>query len=107
MIAPANLLSDLPAALDGEVFTALLAGPGLRLERIVSHGQSTPSDSPMVQDRDEWVLVIAGGAGLRIGNAPEMALGPGDYALIPAGTSHWVTWTREDTPTVWLALHFG
>jgi cupin 2 domain-containing protein len=102
---PANLLAALPDAHAAEVFTALLERPGFRLERIVSHGQATPADEPMIQDRDEWVLLVAGGAGLRIDDQPEIALAPGDHLLIEAGKRHWVTWTRGDMPTVWLALH--
>ncbi|MEI9851078.1 MAG: cupin domain-containing protein [Sphingomonas sp.] len=102
----ANLLQGLPAADGDEAFTELLSRPGVRLERIVSHGQATPEDAPMVEAHDEWVLQLAGAAGLRIGDA-EVALAPGDHLLIPAGRAHWVTWTARDAPTVWLALHLG
>src|SRR3546814_16623650 len=60
--APDNLLAALPRAAAGEVFTELLARPGVRLERIVSAGQTTPADAPMVQDTDEWGLLLAGAA---------------------------------------------
>lgn len=102
---PSNLLADLPDARAGEVFTELLARPGIRLERIVSRGQSTPEDAPMVQDRDEWVLLIEGEAGLRIEDSAEVVLKPGDYLTIAAGQRHWVTFTAKDRATVWLALH--
>lgn len=102
---PTNLLINLPDASAGEVFTKLLSRPGIHLERIVSHGQSTPLDAPMVQDRDEWVLLLEGDAGLRIEDGPERRLGPGDHLLIEAGHRHWVTFTASDRPTIWLALH--
>ncbi len=102
-----NLLADLPDASAGEVFTELLRRPGVRIERIVSRGQATPGDTPMVQDWDEWVLLLEGEAGLRIGDAPELRLVPGDHALVPAGQAHWVTWTPGDRATVWLAVHLG
>lgn len=101
----ANLLDKLPAAKRAEAFTELLARPGVRLERIVSRGQSTPDDEPMVQDRDEWVLLLQGAAGLRIEDSAEVQLKPGDWLLIEAEQKHWVTWTAKDRPTVWLALH--
>lgn len=47
-----NLLSPLPDASGGEVFTALLARPGIRIERIVSQGQTTPINSPYTQSHD-------------------------------------------------------
>ncbi len=101
----ASLFADLPSAAAGEVFTELLSRPGVRLERIVSLGQATPADAPMAQDRDEWVVLLAGGARLRIEGEAEMTLKPGDHLLIAAGRRHWVTWTSSDVPTVWLALH--
>ena len=100
-----NLLAKLPAAKRAEAFTELLGRPGIRLERIVSRGQSTPEDEPMVQDRDEWVLLLEGEAGIRIEDSAEVRLGPGDYLTIAAGQRHWVTFTAKDRATVWLALH--
>lgn len=104
---PENLLADLPDTAMGEVFTALLERPGVRLERIVSQGQATPEDAPMVQDADEWVLLLEGAAGIRVEDSAEVSLAPGDHLLIAAGQRHWVTWTAKDRPTVWLALHLG
>lgn len=100
-----NLFADLPDARTGEAFTELLTRPGIRLERIVSNGQSTPADEPMVQDADEWVLLLEGEAGLRIGDSGEVVLKPGDHLLIETGRKHWVTFTAKDRPTIWLALH--
>src|SRR3546814_12326601 len=105
--APDNLLAALPRAAAGEVFTELLARPGVRLERIVSAGQTTPADAPMVQDTDEWVLLLAGEAGLRLEDGPAIALRPGDHGFIPAGVPHWVTPTSRSPPAVWPALHLG
>lgn len=102
----ANLFARLPAAKRAEAFTELLSRPGLHLERIVSHGQSTPADEPMVQDRDEWVLLLEGEAGLRIEDSNEVVLKPGDHLLIASGQKHWVTYTAKDRATIWLALHF-
>jgi cupin 2 domain-containing protein len=41
----------------------------VRFERIVSAGQATPVDAPYDQDHDEWVLLLAGSAGLWIEGA--------------------------------------
>ncbi len=102
-----NLLAKLPPAKRAEAFTELLSRPGVRLERIVSRGQSTPADAPMAQDHDEWVLLLEGAAGIRIEDSAEVSLAPGDHLLIAAGQKHWVTWTAHDRATVWLALHLG
>ena len=101
----ANLLDKLPAAKRAEAFTEILSRPGVRIERLVSRGQATPEDEPMAQDRDEWVLLLEGAAGLRVEDSDVVELGPGDHLLIEKGRKHSVAWTAKDRPTVWLAVH--
>ena len=105
-----NLLAHLPDASGGEVFEQILTRPGARIERIVSHGQSTPADAPFLQAHDEWVLLLTGSAGLWIESEgedeEEVVLKPGDHILIPGGKRHRVSWTSANEPTVWLAVHF-
>jgi len=103
----ANLLTDLPEAKGAEAFDDLLKRPGIRIERIVSRGQATPKDGPMVQDWDEWVVLLEGAAGIRVEDSAEVRLAPGDHLLIAAGQKHWVTWTARDRPSVWLAVHLN
>ena len=106
-VAVGNLLANLPAPGADEAFTTFLARPGLRIERVVSHGHTTPPDRPYEQPDDEWVLLIQGAARLWLDGQGEVALAPGDHLLIPAGLRHRVTWTAPDAPTVWLAIHFA
>ena len=101
-----NILEPLPGKALAEITTELLAHSGVRIERIVSTGQATPADAPYSQAHDEWVLLLAGSAGLRIEGDGDYALRPGNCVLIPANRRHWVTWTAMDEPTVWLAIHF-
>ena len=107
MPSPENLLSDMPAATTEEQFLPLLERPGVRLERIVSHGQATPPGEWLSQPQEEWVLLLTGGAKLTLKGRPTLTLGPGDHVLIPAGQAHRVDWTQPNAPTVWLALHLG
>lgn len=102
-----NLFTDLPDAMAAEIFTTLLARPGCRIERIVSHGQTTPADTPYDQPHDEWVLLLRGTARLWLEGTGEHLLEAGSHLLIPAGTRHRVLWTAPDLPTVWLAIHFA
>lgn len=106
--AVANLFRDLPEPLPEELFTVLAEGEGARLERIVSPpGHATPAGEWYDQDRDEWVIVLRGGAGLEIaGREALVELGPGDHLLLPARLRHRVAWTAPDQPTVWLAVHY-
>jgi cupin 2 domain-containing protein len=102
-----NLFNDLPRQADQEFVTELLRRKGMRIERIVSTGQSTPVDKPFIQDYDEWVLLVSGSAGLWIEGEAERELRPGDHVLIPSRRAHRVTWTPKGEPTVWLAVHFS
>jgi cupin 2 domain-containing protein len=88
-----------------ECFEDLFTAPGVRIERIVSTGQSTPPGEWLDQAWDEWVLLISGSAALRIEGEAQQLLAPGDYLAIPAGTRHRVERTAADRPTIWLAVH--
>jgi cupin 2 domain-containing protein len=103
-----DLLGVLPDAARGEQFETLMERSGLRIVRIVSDGQATPPDEWFDQDDDEWVVVMAGRAGLRIeGEGDVRTLGPGGYAFLPAHCRHRVEWTDREGPTVWLAVHMA
>lgn len=100
-----NLLTPLPSASDAEVTERLLSANGVRLERIVSLGQTSPEGFWYDQAEDEWVLLLAGRARLSIAGDPDdRDLGPGDSVYLPAGCRHRVAWTDPVQPTVWLAL---
>ncbi len=99
-------MTDLPPAGLDEAFETLLERPDVRVERIVSWGHTTEIDW-YDQAWDEWVLVLAGAARLRIEGGPEHVLGAGDSLMLPAHCRHRVEWTTPDGPTVWLAIHLG
>jgi cupin 2 domain-containing protein len=101
----ANLLDGLPPPGPDEVFEPLFERAGVRLERIVSFGQSTPPDAWYDQAQDEWVMVVAGAARLRIEGQGVFDMNPGDTVFLPAHCRHRVEWTDPRQPTVWLALH--
>jgi cupin 2 domain-containing protein len=101
-----NLFKDLAVGADAEIFTEVLSRENVRVERIVSTGQCTPADKPHQQGHDEWVLILAGSAGLCVEGEGERNLRPGDHVFIAARRAHWVTWTARDEPTIWLAVHF-
>lgn len=102
-----NIFEDIVAGEDGERFDALLVRPGLRIERIVSHGHASPPGFWYDQPGDEWVIVLRGRAGLLLEGEAERTLEAGDFAFLPARRRHRVTWTAPGEPTVWLAVHFG
>ena len=102
-----HLLSAVPGKGKDEQFVDLLVAENVRIERIVSRGHACGADDWYEDEEAEWVLVVAGAARLSFERDPEpLALGAGDYALIPAGTRHRVDWTDPEQPTIWLAVHF-
>jgi len=102
-----NLLSPLPDAEAGERLEALLTRPGLRIERIVSRGQSSPPGFWYDQPEAEWVVVLAGAARLRFQDEAEArVLGPGDCLDIAPHRRHRVDWTDPSAATVWLAVFY-
>jgi cupin 2 domain-containing protein len=89
-----------------EQFSELFSKPGLKIERIVSTGQSSPPDFWYDQAVGEWVLLIQGEAKLRLADEPAARhLKTGDFLNIPAHQKHRVDWTPADQITIWLAIH--
>ena len=101
---PPNLF-DLPYPLpDAEEFTELLRSKNLRIERIVSSGQTTPAGKWYDQDEDEWVALIQGEAVLEYENGEKVQLSAGDHILLPAHCRHRVAYTSANPPCIWLAI---
>ncbi len=102
-----NLFCHLPTELPSELIESLVEKPGVRIERIVSHGQVTAAGEWYDQEDNEWVIVLRGRARLRLeGNDQTLEMGPGDYLDIPAHQRHRVEWTDTDEPTIWLAVFY-
>ncbi|SDM71945.1 cupin 2 domain-containing protein [Methylobacterium phyllostachyos] len=101
-----NLFADLPCDAAEEVVSVLLAAPSLRVERVVSTGQASPPGFHYDQPHTEWVAVLSGSADLRFADeAVPRRLVAGDALLIAPHRRHRVE--RTESPTVWLAIHFG
>ncbi len=107
MIETGNLFADLPARLAHEQVTTLLSAAAIRIERIVSRGQSSAADFWYDQPQAEWVTVLAGAATVTFEGDTAVQLAPGDYLHIPAHRRHRVDWTDPAQATVWLAVHYG
>ena len=98
---------DFPQLLpDHEVVDDLITAEDVRIERIISSGQTTDTDEWYDQDRDEWVLLIQGVAVLEYENGEKLRLNAGDHLLIPAHRRHRVDFTSENPPCIWITV-FG
>ena len=98
-------LFQLPARLpQDEWLDTLLQRGGIRIERIISAGQSSPPGFWYDQAEDEWVAVLQGNAALEWADGTVQELATGDYLLIPAGKKHRVARTSAEPPCIWLAI---
>ena len=99
-------LFPLPEILpEEEIFETLLPGPPVKIEKIISSGQSTPQGTWLEQDVDEWVVLLQGQAVLEYEDFRREDLEAGDWIFIPAHTRHRVGSTSSDPPCIWLAIH--
>lgn len=116
-----NILDNIPPNLPSEVSEDILAGKGVRIERIVSKGHTTDDTLGegkwYSQDEDEWIILLKGEGEIVFqdegrrnkdpkGDEGSLRLKEGDYLYIPRGTKHRVSWTTPDETTVWLAIFF-
>ena len=106
VMGPKNLFEDVPVQLPQELFSTLLETTNLRIERIVSHGHTSPEGFWYDQDHAEWVVVLRGAAAIQFEGKEPLAMHVGDFIHIPAHARHRVEWTTPDGPTIWLAVHY-
>ena len=102
-----NIYINIPGNLSEEVTEILLKTDIIRIERIISNGQSSPDDFWYDQEENEWIIVLKGKAELlfETGNAI-VNLVEGDYLNIPSHKKHRVQWTIPGTETIWLAIFY-
>ena len=101
-----NLFESIPDSIHKELFTQIVHGENIKIERIVSKGHTSPQSGWYDQNNNEWIVVLKGEARLSFKNGSDMLLVAGSYLNIPAHTEHKVAWTSPDTETVWLAVHY-
>lgn len=102
----ANIFDSLPNDLSLEVFEDVVRSSAVRIERIVSKGQTSPDTGWYDQDENEWVMVVAGKASIAFEDGSTSDLSSGDYMNIPAHVKHKVAWTDPNEITVWLAVFY-
>jgi len=103
-----NVFSRIPKQVPQEIFEEIVRAESCVIERIISKGHSTPDGHWYDQDKDEWVILLKGSAGLLFEGSPSpVELRPGDYVNIPAHLKHRVEWTDQTQETIWLAVYYG
>lgn len=106
LIPKMSLFEHIPDDIQNEQITDLLKTDGVRIERIVSFGQSSPGGFWYDQKENEWVLLLEGSATLEFDDGSQVDLSPGDFVNIPAGRRHRVEKTSSKGRTVWLVVFY-
>ncbi len=102
-----SLFEAIPGELPQEIFDTICLTDTIKIERIVSRGHASPEGFWYDQDKNEFVLIMQGSAGLRFENMENMVvLKTGDYFNISAHTKHRVEWTDATCDTIWLAVFY-
>lgn len=104
-----SILDDININAKEEIFSDLLKNKNVRIERIVSTGQTSPKDFWYDQDENEFVLVLEGEAILEFkeeDKIKEVKLNKNDYIDIKAHVKHRVKYTDTTKPTIWLAVFY-
>ena len=99
-ICSGNLFEDTAPRAQGERVETLLQHKNLVIERIISSAATNPT--ALVQEQDEWVLLVQGTAVLDIDGAAK-SLKAGDCVVLPAKTPHTVK--QVSAGALWLAVH--
>ncbi len=104
-----NIKDNLPVRAGvEELFDLIIANDKVRIERIVSHGHSSPAGFWYDQSENEWIILISGAAAIRQKEPDKLiSMVAGDYLLIPAHRKHRVESTKPDSDTIWLAVFWS
>ncbi|MDD3325205.1 MAG: cupin domain-containing protein [Sulfurospirillaceae bacterium] len=97
-----SFLKNIPTVSNEEIFQTILQNNKVKIERIVSFGQTSQKDFWYNQNKDECVLVLDGSATIEYDDGSAYNLNKGDFLYIGANQKHKVTYTQN--PTVWLAV---
>ncbi|MDJ0662117.1 MAG: cupin domain-containing protein [Crocosphaera sp.] len=101
-----NNIFKLPDYLNNqEFFETIINNKNIKIERIISTGQTTPEGTWYDQEQDEWVILLQGDATLLYLDNSSIDLKAGDYLLIKAHQKHRVIFTSSNPPCIWLAIH--
>lgn len=100
-----NIFENINLDKNSEEFIEILKNKDIKIERIVSNGQTSAEDFWYDQEENEFVLVLEGFAILEFEDK-EVELKKGDFLNIEAHRKHRVKYTSKDKPTIWLAIFY-
>lgn len=100
-----NIFENILLDKSQEEFLDILKSDNIRIERIVSNGQSSKKDFWYCQEENEFILLLEGNAILEFEDK-EVELKKGDYFDIKANIKHRVKYTSKEESTIWLAVFY-
>jgi len=98
-----NIFDLPPLPLPNELTTILAKSVNVRIERIVSTGQTSGWYD---QAETEFVALLEGNAIIEYLNDKTVTLSKGDTLLIQPHESHKVSYTSTEPPCVWLCVFY-
>lgn len=99
---PIENIFNLPSRpLSEEHISILSASEGMRIERIVSTGQTSGWYN---QDENEFVSLLQGEAELTWEDGSKTRLSSGDFITIPSNKLHRVSYTSCEPACIWLCV---
>ena len=101
-----NIYGSIPDDLNVETLDEIISSPGIRIERIISKGHTSPEKGWYDQEENEWVMVLEGSGTLTFEDGSVAHLSKGEHINIPSHCRHRVSWTDPDQLTIWLAVFY-
>ena len=100
-----NIFEQIIVDKNEEKFFEIFKNETIKVEKIVSNGQTSPENFWYEQEKSEFVLLLEGFAILEFENREE-ELKKGDCLNIQAYEKHRVKFTSLDEPTIWFAVFY-
>ena len=100
-----NIFEQIIVDKNEEKFFEIFKNETIKVEKIVSNGQTSPENFWYEQEKSEFVLLLEGFAILEFENR-EVELKKGDCINIKAKQKHRVKFTSLDEPTIWFAVFY-
>ena len=105
-LAKGNILKILPQNATEEVSNIIHKNQNIRIEQIISSGQTSPAEGWYDQEENEWVILLQGNAHIEFEGSGIVLLRQGDHILIDAHRKHKVIFTSKNPCSIWLAIFF-
>lgn len=100
-----NIFEEIPYDKNEENFFEIFKNEKIKVEKIVSNGQTSPNNFWYEQEKSEFILLVEGYAKLEFEDRV-VELRKGDCLNIKAFEKHRVSFTSLDESTIWFAVFY-